>query len=112
MTDRALQVFDAPMCCSTGVCGPEVDPALVHFAADVEWLKRQGVVVLRYNPAQEPNAFVTNHAVRRALQQFGSKCLPLVLWGEETLASGAYPDRDALGRALGLSPAADAAGGA
>ena len=22
-----VQVFDPPMCCSTGVCGPEVDPA-------------------------------------------------------------------------------------
>ncbi|MEI7606377.1 MAG: arsenic metallochaperone ArsD family protein [Rhodospirillaceae bacterium] len=22
------------MCCSTGVCGPEVDPVLVTFAAD------------------------------------------------------------------------------
>jgi hypothetical protein len=21
-----VQVFDPPMCCSTGVCGPEVDP--------------------------------------------------------------------------------------
>jgi hypothetical protein len=110
MIDKALQVFDAPMCCSTGVCGPEVDPALVRFAADVGWLKSQGVVVVRYNPSQEPNAFVTHHAVRRALQQFGSKCLPLVLWGEETLTSGGYPDRGTLERALGLSPVAEEGG--
>jgi hypothetical protein len=31
-----FQVFDPAMCCSTGVCGPEVDPALVRFAVDVE----------------------------------------------------------------------------
>lgn len=111
MTDRALQIFDPPMCCSTGVCGPDVDPALVRFAADVEWLKQQGVVVLRYNPSQEPNAFVANHAVRRALQQSGSTCLPLVIWGGETLASGSYPDREALAKAVGLS-LADPEGGA
>jgi hypothetical protein len=29
-----LDVFDPAMCCSTGVCGPEVDPQLVQFAAD------------------------------------------------------------------------------
>ena len=28
-----LQVFDPPMCCSTGVCGPQVDPELPRFAA-------------------------------------------------------------------------------
>ena len=38
-TMSKVQVFDPPMCCSTGVCGPEVDPALVRFAADLEWLK-------------------------------------------------------------------------
>lgn len=49
-----LRVYDPPMCCSTGVCGPEVDPALTRFAADVDWLGRRGVTVERYNPAQEP----------------------------------------------------------
>lgn len=110
MTDKALQVYDAPMCCSTGVCGPNVDPALARFAADLDWVERQGVEVRRYNPAQEPEAFMRDAAVLDALRQFGSKCLPLVLWGGETLASGGYPDRDALTRALGLSPAVDAGG--
>ena len=38
-----LQVFDRPMCCSTGICGPSVDPVLATFAADLDWLKDQGV---------------------------------------------------------------------
>jgi hypothetical protein len=33
------------MCCSTGVCGPAVDPKLTRFAADVEWLRNQGGAV-------------------------------------------------------------------
>ena len=49
-----LQVFDPAMCCSTGVCGPSVDPVLPRFSADLEWLKsREGVQVQRYNLAQE-----------------------------------------------------------
>ena len=39
----ALHVFDPPMCCSTGVCGPVVDPDLTRFAADLDWLAGQGV---------------------------------------------------------------------
>ena len=52
-----LSVFDKPMCCSSGVCGPEVDPALVNFSADLLWLAGQGVEVERLNPAQQPDAF-------------------------------------------------------
>jgi hypothetical protein len=44
-----IQIFDPAMCCSTGVCGPSVDPELVRFAADLDWLARQGVEVERYN---------------------------------------------------------------
>ena len=40
-----IRVFDPAMCCSTGVCGPSVDPDLARFAADVDWLQKQGVTV-------------------------------------------------------------------
>lgn len=59
-----LRVFDPAMCCSTGVCGPSVDPRLVAFAADLDWLKRHGVSVERYNLAQAPGAFVADAAVK------------------------------------------------
>lgn len=101
MNGMTLQVFDRPMCCSMGVCGPEPDRELVRFSADLDWLQRRGVAVERYNPSQEPGAFVSHPAVRRALQERGNGCLPLVLWGEETVASGAYPDRATLERAVG-----------
>lgn len=110
MSDSVLRIYDPAMCCDTGVCGPEVDPGLARFAADVEWLKQQGVSVERYNASREPGAFVSNLVVRRALQEEGSKSLPLVLWGEETVATGGYPDRKTLGHIVGL-PSAVASGG-
>jgi hypothetical protein len=33
-----VEVFDPPMCCSSGVCGPNVDPTLARLAADLHWL--------------------------------------------------------------------------
>jgi hypothetical protein len=59
-----IQVFDPAMCCSTGVCGPSVDPALPKFAADLEWLKSKGVQVERYNLAQDVGAFTGNLVVK------------------------------------------------
>jgi hypothetical protein len=38
-----LEVFDPPLCCPTGVCGPSVDPDLVRFSADLAWLSEQGL---------------------------------------------------------------------
>jgi len=91
-----LQVFDPPMCCSTGVCGPSIDPTLPRFAADLEWLKSQGVEVQRYNLAQQPHAFAENTLVKNALAKDGEKCLPLLLVDGEIVAQGVYPSRDEL----------------
>jgi len=91
-----LQVFDPPMCCSTGVCGPQVDPRLPRFAADLEWLRTQGVEVQRYNLAQQPQVFVETAAVKQALGAEGEKCLPLLLLDGEIIARGGYPERDEL----------------
>ncbi|MFV6599735.1 arsenic metallochaperone ArsD family protein, partial [Klebsiella pneumoniae] len=44
---KTLSVYDPALCCSSGVCGTEVDQALVSFSADVTWLKQQGVPVER-----------------------------------------------------------------
>lgn len=49
-----IEVFDPPNCCPTGVCGPEVDPALPRVAGDLAWLGRCGTDVARFNLAQQP----------------------------------------------------------
>ena len=34
---KTIQIYDPAMCCSSGVCGTEVDQALVDFATDAQW---------------------------------------------------------------------------
>jgi arsenite methyltransferase len=99
---HTLEVFDPAMCCSTGVCGPEVDTKLVQFAADLDWLKSQGVAVQRHNLSQNPAAFVENELVKAALTDRSEAALPLVLVDGRVLASGQYPERGQLSEALGL----------
>ena len=97
-----LQVFDPAMCCSTGVCGPQVDPQLPRFAADLEWLRTQGIEVERYNLAQQAKAFVDNATVKQTLVAEGEKCLPLVLLDGEMISRGGYPARDELAALAGV----------
>lgn len=91
-----VQVYDPAMCCSTGVCGPSVDPVLPRFAADLEWLKSKGIDVERYNLAHEVAAFAANPVVKQALNSKGTKCLPTVLVDGEVVSEGAYPSREQL----------------
>jgi hypothetical protein len=93
-----IQVYDPPMCCSTGVCGPNPDPVLPRFAADLQWLAGQGVVVERFNLSQQPQAFVANPVVKAALTEQGNECLPLLLVDGDVVSCGTYPVRAALAR--------------
>ena len=106
---KKLEVFDPPMCCSTGVCGPSVDPALVRFASDVHWLVSQGVAVERYNLAQQPQAYAASEVVKAALAQYGNGCLPLLLLNGAIVSKGRYPTRQELAGLVGveLSEAAE-----
>ena len=102
-----VQVFDPPMCCSTGVCGPNVDPKLPRFAADLDWLKSQGVAVERYNLAQQPGAFVMHAQVKNILAEKGNECLPLILVDGKVTSTGEYPTRAELAAMAGISMAPD-----
>lgn len=91
-----IRVFDPTLCCSTGVCGPDVDADLIRFAADLDWLKREGVTVERFNLAQQPAAFVAEPLARKVLQDQGEVGLPLVIVNGEMRISGSYPSRELL----------------
>jgi hypothetical protein len=91
---KHIQVYDPPMCCSTGICGPEIDPALVKFAALLAHFAESGIIVERYNLGQRPMAFVENPKVKALLDQDGMDVLPLVFWDGELKSQGRYPDDD------------------
>jgi arsenite methyltransferase len=102
---KTIEIFDPPMCCSTGVCGPSIDPVLPRFVADLHWLANQGVQVNRYNLAQEPQAFAANENVKAVLTKDGNECLPLILINGEVASKGVYPDRRQLAEWTGLDQA-------
>lgn len=91
-----VEVFDKPMCCSTGICGPEVDPILPRFAADLDWLQSQGHQVERSNLAQQPAAFAANETIREVLAAEGVDSLPLIVVDGKIVSRATYPLREQL----------------
>ncbi|MGL4434129.1 MAG: arsenite efflux transporter metallochaperone ArsD [Plesiomonas shigelloides] len=100
---RQIQVFDPALCCSSGVCGTDVDQALVTFSGDVEWLKQQGATLHRYNLAQQPMVFAQTPAVAQFLELSGVEGLPIVLVDGHIVLTGRYPNRTELARYAGLA---------
>lgn len=95
---KTIQIFDPALCCSSGVCGPETDPALVAFAADFDWAKKQGANIERFNLAQQPLLFAQNETVKGFLARSGKESLPLILVDGEVALAGRYPKREELAR--------------
>lgn len=93
MPMKCIQVYDPPMCCSTGICGPNVDPDLVNFAAMLSQFKAQGVTIERYNLGQQPLAFAQNPVIKTALEVEGPEALPIILWDGAIHLKGRYPTK-------------------
>lgn len=104
-----VRVFDPAMCCSTGVCGPSVEPRIVRFAADLDWLASRGVTVERFNLAQQPASFVEDASVKAALETLGEEALPLVKVDGRIRSTGTYPSREDLAAWAGIPAGGEAA---
>lgn len=90
---KSIQVFDKPMCCSTGICGPDVDPTLPRFAADLDWLQSIGNRVERFNLGQQPMAFIENKQIHQLLSSLGTDCLPVIIIDDQIVSQSVYPSR-------------------
>lgn len=88
-----IEIYDPAMCCSTGVCGPSVDPELVRIQEALRQIRKQApdVHVVRSGLSSDPQAFVANAAVTELLKSEGPECLPLVFVDGELVSKGSYP---------------------
>lgn len=101
---KKLEIYDPALCCSTGVCGTDVDQNLVTFAADVDWARQNGAHIERFNLAQQPMAFADNPVVKGFLERSGQEALPLILLDGEVALAGRYPNRAELARWADIEP--------
>lgn len=101
-----IKLFDPPMCCSSGVYGPDPDASLACFAADLQWLQGQGVLVQRFTLTQQPKKFTSEAAIMKAMNTGGAASLPIVMVDDQVVAERQYPSREQLASKLGLITAA------
>ena len=100
---KVIEIFDPAMCCSTGVCGPSVDPELLRVATVVSSLTRRGALIRRHNLASEPQDFVANAIIAAILEKEGADALPITLTDGVAAKRGVYPTNDEFSLWTGMS---------
>ena len=89
--DIAVQFFDPPMCCPTGLCGPALDQTLLDVSEMVLTLQGEGLGVARYQMASDPQAFLSNAEVMRLVRERQMAALPIIVVRGQVIKTGAYP---------------------
>ncbi|KNH22924.1 arsenic resistance operon repressor [Priestia megaterium] len=100
---KKIEIFDPAMCCSTGVCGPSVDPELTRVASAIFALEKKGFDITRYNLTSQPDKFVDQVEVNKILMDKGPDALPVVLVDGEVEKIGIYPTNEEFAEWFGIN---------
>lgn len=98
-----VRIYDPPMCCPTGLCGPTVDPTLLDVNEAVITLKSEGVLVERYQLNSQPQAFLANPEVWHMVRERQIAALPITVVDGRVIKTGAYPTLEEMRQALSAS---------
>jgi hypothetical protein len=99
---KKIELFDPAMCCSTGVCGPSIDPELMRIATVINSFKGKGIIIKRHGLSNEPQDFIANKVISDLLQKEGADILPVTLVDGEVVKTKEYPTNEELSKWLGV----------
>ena len=97
---KKIEIFDPAMCCSTGVCGPSIDPELMRMATVINALKEKGITIKRHGLSSETQDFISNKLISELLQKEGPDVLPVTLVEGEVAKTKEYPTNEELAKWL------------
>ena len=89
--NKKIIIYDPPMCCSSGVCGPNPDQTLIDLQDSLSVLKAEGAEVERDIITQSPEKFKENPQVIKLIQKQQLKVLPITSMNGTIVKTGSYP---------------------
>ncbi len=87
----AIEIFDPPMCCPTGLCGPTLDQTLMEVGDMIQTLRSEGLHVARYQLTSHPHRFMNNPDVLSLVRARQAAALPITTVGGHIIKVGSYP---------------------
>lgn len=86
-----VELFDPPLCCPTGLCGPTLDQTLLDVNEMILALQAEGSTVARYQMTSHPQAFLSNPDVMRLVREKQMAALPITAVRGQVVKVGSYP---------------------
>jgi hypothetical protein len=86
-----VEIYDPPMCCPTGLCGPTLDQTLLDVSDMILTLEADGIAVERYQMTTSPQKFMTNMEIMRLVREQQMAALPITAVNGQVIKVGAYP---------------------
>ena len=86
-----VEIFDPPMCCPTGLCGPTLDQTLLDVSELIVALQKEGMRVERYQMSSHPQNYLNQPEVMRLVREKQMAALPIIMVRGKIVATGTYP---------------------
>lgn len=86
-----IELFDPPMCCPTGLCGPTLDQTLLDVSDMILALQAEGWAVDRYQMTSHPYKFMNNPEIMRLVREQQMTALPITTVNGQVVKVGGYP---------------------
>lgn len=93
MDKKELILFEGPMCCSTGICGPEPDKELIDINEALKKLGEEykGLKITRASMSFNAQLFLQTTSVRDLVKANGVKILPITMIDGKIVKKQKYP---------------------
>ncbi len=104
-SNTTIEIFDPPMCCPSGFCGPSIDPALLEINEAILKVKKEyngKVTVARYSLSQQGAKFVQHAELFELLKLHGVSILPVTVVNGKIVKQQAYPSYEQLTTLIGV----------
>ena len=95
---KTILIYEPTLCCSSGVCGPNPDQALIELQDTLAKAKELGITTERYMITSHPKKFTENPEVMKLMQQKQLAALPITEVDGKIIKSGSYPSFDELNK--------------
>jgi hypothetical protein len=93
MVKKELIIFEGPMCCSTGICGPNPDKELIDINEALKKLAEEykGLKITRASMSFNPQLFLQTQEIRDLVKANGPKILPITMVDGKIVKKEKYP---------------------
>jgi hypothetical protein len=99
---KKLVIYEGMLCCSTGICGPEPNQALIQLSEDIKRLQAElpHENIIRASLSFNAQSFLEDPEVLKLVKEHGTDILPITVLDGKILAKQRYMTYDEMRAAL------------